>query len=125
MSARWLQKWYTRGIGIIFVLVVLSLIADYREFGHRPETWHKIFHVLVGVGILVVGWSNERVWRPFCLVNGGFFVFVGAFGWTFPDFAGLDAFNRLDTILHSLVGGAGLLIGLPGGEVSARRSRVS
>ncbi|MGH8708545.1 MAG: hypothetical protein ACREVD_10870 [Burkholderiales bacterium] len=114
MSARWLQKWYTRGIGIFFVLVLLSLIADYLEFGHRPETWHKIFHVLVGAAILAVGWSNERVWRPFCLVNGAFFAFVAAFGWTFPDFAGLDAFNRLDTVLHSFVGGAGLLIGLSG-----------
>lgn len=123
MGTRWLQKWYTRGIGIFFVLVLLSLIADYREFGHRPESWHKIFHVLVGVGILVVGWSNERMWRPFCLVNGGFFSFIAAFGWTFPDFAGLDAFNRLDTILHSFVGGAGLLIGLLGGEDSARRSQ--
>jgi hypothetical protein len=122
MNERWLQKWYTRGIGIFFVLVLLSLIADYREFGHRPETWHKIFHVVVGAGILVVGWSNERVWRPFCLVNGGFFAFVGAFGWTFPDFARLEAFNRLDTILHSLVGAAGLLIGFPRGEASARRS---
>jgi hypothetical protein len=114
VNPRWLQKWYTRAIGIFFVLVLLSLVADYREFGHRPETWHKIFHVLVGAGILAVGWSNERVWRPFCLVNGAFFAFVAAFGWTFPDFAGLDAFNRLDTLLHSFVGGAGLLIGLSG-----------
>jgi len=122
VGARWLQKWYTRGIGIFFVLVLLSLVADYHEFGHRPETWHKIFHVLVGAAILAVGWSNEQVWRPFCLVNGAFFAFVATFGWTFPDFAGLDAFNRLDTLLHSFVGGAGLLIGLSGGGSLTRAS---
>lgn len=123
MNARSLQKWYTRGIGIFFVLVAVSLIADYSEFGHRPETWHKLFHVAVGGAILVVGWRNENVWRPFCLVNGAFFLFVGAFGWTFPDFGGLDAFNRLDTILHTLVGATGLLIGLAGpGRGSASKS---
>lgn len=116
MDARSLQKWYTRVIGVLFMLVVVSLVADFSEFGHRPETWHKIFHALVGTGIVAVGWNNERVWRPFCLVNGAFFLFLGAFGWTFPDFAGLDAFNRIDTILHTLVGGSGMLIGLGGGR---------
>ncbi|MBI4474900.1 MAG: hypothetical protein HY646_19675, partial [Acidobacteria bacterium] len=51
-------------------------------------------------------------WRPFCLVNGGFFLFLALFGVTFPDFGGLDAFNSLDTILHGLVGASGLTIGL-------------
>ena len=32
-------------------------------------------------------------------------------GQLFPDFGGLDAFNRMDTILHSTVGASGLLIG--------------
>ena len=40
-----LQKWYTRAIGIFFLLVFLSLVVDYREFGHRAETWHKIFRL--------------------------------------------------------------------------------
>jgi hypothetical protein len=111
-----MQKWYTRAIGIFFTLVAVSLVLDYREYGHRPETWHKLFHVVVGVSILAAGWRDERFWRPFCLVNGGFFLFVGAFGWTFPDFAGLDAFNRLDTVLHTLVGVSGLLAGIPGGK---------
>jgi hypothetical protein len=91
------------------------------QFGHRPETWHKAFHVVVGASILAVGWGDERVWRPFCLVNGAFFAFVAAFGWTFPDFAGLDAFNRLDTILHSIVGGSGLLVGLAGHSSGSAR----
>ena len=33
------------------------------------------------------------------------------FGWLFPDFGGLDAFNHLDTVLDSVVGISGLLIG--------------
>jgi hypothetical protein len=107
------QKWYTRFIGIFFCLVAVSLVSDWLEFGHRPETWHKIFHCVVGIAVLYLGWSNERFWRPFCLANGAFFLFVAAFGWTYPDFGGLDAFNRLDTVLHNIVGATGLVIGLP------------
>ena len=112
MNAKTFQKWYTRVIGIFFVLVVLSLITDWLEFGHRAETWHKIFHCLVGVAVLTFGWNRESFWRPFCLINGAFFIFVAAFGWTYPDFGGLDAFNRLDTILHSIVGVSGFSIGV-------------
>jgi len=110
MHLNW-QKGYTRVIGVFFVLVVLSLITDFIQFGHRPETWHKIFHVLYGGLIIGFLWNSEKSWRPFCLWTGAFFTFVALFGWTWPDFAGLDAFNRLDTILHSIVGVSGLLIG--------------
>ena len=112
MNSKSLQKWYTRVIGVFFVLIVVSLIIDYSKFGHRAETWHKIFHVLLGSIILYYGWSNEKFWKPFCLANGAFFAYVALFGFVFPDFANLDAFNRLDTILHSVVGISGLLIGL-------------
>ncbi len=106
-----LQKWYTRLIGIFFVLVVFSLATDFLKFGYRPETWHKIFHVVLGVIVLYNGWNNEKFWKPFCLANGAFFTYVALFGWTFPDFGGLDTFNRLDTILHSIVGVSGLFVG--------------
>ena len=101
MDPTTLQKYYTRIIGIAFVLVFISLVTDFYKFGHRPETWHKIFHV--GLGI--------TVWKPFCLANGAFFTFVALFGWMFPGFASLETFNRTDTILHSMVGLTGLLIG--------------
>jgi len=105
-----LQKWYTRIIGILFVLVVISLILDFSANGHTPETWHKAFHVLLGV-IILFNWNNEKFYRPFCLANGAFFAFVAIFGWVWMDFANLDAFNFVDTVLHSLVAGFGLLIG--------------
>jgi len=111
MLVRNLQKWYTRVISIFFTLVVVSLLFDLLQFGHRPETWHKIFHVLVGVSVLFLGWSNEKFWGPFCLVNGAFFTFVGLFGLVFSNFAGLDAFNTIDTILHLLVGISGVILG--------------
>ena len=116
MNATAIQKWYTRGVGVFFVLVAVSLIADWAQFGHRAETWHKVFHCLLGGAVLWLGWSNRAFWRPFCLVNGAFFLFVGAFGWTFPDFGGLDAFNRLDTILHTLVGVSGIAAGIAPSE---------
>ena len=111
MDSLSLQKWYTRIIGIFFILVFISLVLDFYKFGHRPETWHKIFHVIVGTIVLYYGWSNKKFWKPFCLANGAFFAFVGLFGFVFPDFANLDAFNRVDTILHSMVGVSGLAIG--------------
>lgn len=110
MNSKSLQKWYTRIIGVFFVLVLISLIADYSKFGYRLETWHKIFHVVLGVIVLYYGWNNKKFWKPFSLANGAFFTIVALFGLLFPDFAGLDAFNRLDTILHGLVGVSGLLV---------------
>ena len=112
MKTEILQKWYTRIIGIFFTLVVLSLITDYINFGFRPETMHKIFHVILGIMVIKFGWNNKRFWKPFCIINGAFFAYVALFGWIFPDFAGLDAFNLMDTILHSIVGVSGLVIGL-------------
>ena len=114
MTAEIWQKWYTRVIGVFFLLVAISLITDIISFGHRAETWHKIFHVILGGLVVYFGWNNARFWKPFCLANGAFFTFVALFGWTFPDFAGLDAFNRVDTILHSIVGVSGLVIGFFG-----------
>ena len=106
-----MQKWYTKVIGIFFVLVALSLIFDFYKFGHRPETWHKIFHVLLGSIVLYYGWNNKNFWKPFALANGAFFAYIALFGFMFPNFGGLDAFNRLDTILHGIVGLSGLAIG--------------
>ena len=107
-----LQKWYTRSIGIFFTLIVFSLLVDVWRVGYRLETWHKLFHIVLGIVVLRFGWDNKRFWRPFSIVNGIFFLIVGLFGWIFPDFLGLDAFNRVDTLLHSIVGGLGLGVGL-------------
>jgi len=108
-----MQKGYTRVIGIFFVIVVLSLVTDFSKFGFRPETMHKLFHVILGLVVLKFGWSNKSFWRPFCIANGLFFTYVAIFGWIFPNFAGLDTFNLMDTILHSMVGLSGLIIGIP------------
>jgi len=112
MKSTSLQKYYTRIIGIFFLLVAISLIFDFIKFGHRPETWHKIFHVLLGTIVIKFGWSNEKFWKPFCLANGSFFIFIALFGLIFPNFANLDAFNSIDTLLHGIVGISGLMIGL-------------
>ena len=112
MRAWIFQKYYTRVIGIAFLLVALSLGFDYLNFGYRAETWHKVFHILLGGVVVGYGWNNKKFWKPFCLANGGFFLLVAAFGWAFPDFYGLDAFNLVDTVLHSAVGVAGLGMGL-------------
>lgn len=107
-------KWYTRIIGLFFLTVAVSLVADLYQFGFRPETMHKVFHVLLGVIVLVLGWNREKWWVPFAFANGAFFSFVALFGWIYPDFGGLDAFNFVDTVLHSVVGVSGLACGTLG-----------
>jgi len=107
-----LSKWYTRIIGVFFVLIIISLGSDYLQFGFRPETMHKIFHVGLGILIIYFGWNNKNWWHGFPLINGSFFTFVALFGLLFPDFANLDAFNTTDTVLHSIVGLSGLAIGI-------------
>lgn len=106
-SAHSLSRWYTHIIGIFFLLVAISLVFDMYSFGFRPETMHKIFHILVGL-VVVIYWNNQKFWRPFALINGSFFSFVAIFGWIFMDFASLDAFNLVDTVLHSIVGVSGI-----------------
>ena len=55
-----MAKWYLRIIGIFFVLVSVPLIADYAQFGFRPETMHKVFHVLLGLIVVRYGWNDPR-----------------------------------------------------------------
>ncbi|HXV26443.1 MAG TPA: hypothetical protein VD862_00210 [Candidatus Paceibacterota bacterium] len=107
-----LSRLYTRIVGIGFLFVALSLVSDYAQFGFRPETMHKVFHVLLGLAIIRWGWNSTAWWRTFPVVNGAFFSFVALFGWLFPDFGMLDAFNQLDTILHFIVGVSGLSVAL-------------
>jgi len=104
------SKYYTRIIGIFFILVVISLISDYISFGFRAETMHKIFHVVLAIFIIVYGWNNKLWHKHFPIINGLFFTYVALFGWIFPNFASLDTFNRADTILHTIVGLSGLII---------------
>lgn len=114
INRMFLSKWYTRIIGVYFLLIVFSLFFDFIQLGHRPETWHKIFHILIGF-IVIYHWNNKNFYRPFAAVNGAFFTYVAIFGWTFPDFAlqlGLEVFTYSDTILHTIVGVIGLLIGV-------------
>lgn len=106
-----LAKWYTRVIAIFFILVAASFVTDYLRFGFRPETMHKIFHVLLGIFVVWLGWKSVAWWKTFPLANGAFFSFVALFGWLFPNFGGLDAFNFVDTVLHTIVGVSGLVIG--------------
>ena len=108
MDMKSASKWYTRIIGIFFLLVIITLVTSYLEYGFQPETMHKIFHILVGGIILKIGWNNNKVWQPFSITNGLFFSYVAIFGWIFPDFGNLEAFNRTDTILHSIVGLTGI-----------------
>ena len=105
-----LQKYYTRIIGVFFILVAITLVTDYLQFGIRLETFHKILHVLLGIFVVYFGWNNKKFWQPFCLYNGLFFTVIGLFGFIYPDFMQLDAFNRLDSTLHTIVGVSGLII---------------
>ena len=107
-----LAKGYTRIIGILFLLVGVTLVHEFLGFGFSPELWHKMFHVIVGMIIIFFGWNNQKFWKPFCIVHGLFFLYIAAFGIAFPNFANLAAFNKVDTILHSIVGISGIICGM-------------
>ena len=112
MKPELLQKWYTRVIGVFFVFITVILVLDYAKMGFRPETMHKLFHIIIGVIVLRFGWNSKKFWRLFCLINGAFFTYFAAVGWIFPNLGGLKAFGFADTVLHSIVGVSGLVIGL-------------
>ena len=108
-----MQRRFLRYLGVFYVLVSITLILDLVKFGIRIETAHKLLHVTLGV-IMVYGsfkWK-EASCRTFNIYNGLFFSIVAITGWLYPDLGGLDAFNRADTILHTIVGGSSLCVGL-------------
>jgi hypothetical protein len=111
MDAESLQKWYTRIIGILFVFGLVPLINEAMMNGNTPELWHRGFYVVLGACVLHFGWDNEKFWRTFCFANGGFFLYMGLFGWIFPNFAGLSAFNALNNSFHTVIGAGGLVSG--------------
>ena len=53
------------------------------------------------------GNQSVKIWR-----NGVLWGTVAVIGWMRPDFLGLMAFNRADTILHTIVASTGLIAGL-------------
>lgn len=110
-----LQKAYTAVIGFAFlVLVGFTLVRDAVQNGITLETVHKLTHVAVGVWAAVIFVKKLDQHVAFALFNGFFYGAFAVVGWFVPDFLGIDAFNRTDTILHSLVAGAGLLVGFLG-----------
>ncbi len=110
-SVKW-QKWYTRVIGIFYVLLVTTLILDLMKAGVNLETWHKILHIGIGVYAVWLGfYARNADYKAFCLANGVLFGLFAVTGWINPDFLGIAAFNRLDTILHTIVSSTGLIIG--------------
>jgi hypothetical protein len=105
-------QWYTRVVGVYFALIIIPLILDYNEFGFRPETMHKVFHILVGAAVLRWGWNDARWWKPFTITTASFFSFVTMFGWLFPNFGMpvLEAFGLNDTLLHAAVALSGIIV---------------
>ena len=108
-----LAKLYTWVVGALFLVAVgYTLAVELATKGVTLEAGHKALHVLLGfwaVAIVVNGWDAQ--YRTFALVNGVWWGAVAIFGWLNPDFHMLDAFNRLDTILHTIVAVTGLAAG--------------
>jgi hypothetical protein len=124
-QTRTLAQWWTLIISILFVFAVgASLALDTVKNGVTLETGHKLTHVIVGlIGLWVFRDPGKA--RLFCLFNAAFYglvaltgyisaltysAFAGA-GFPGPAFLNIDAFNSVDTILHSLVVASGLAAG--------------
>jgi len=116
------QLW-TLIVSILFVFAVgASLLFDTLKNGVSLETGHKLSHILVGiVGLLI--FRNASKARSFVLFNVAVYGAVAATGYlsalTYGAFAGtafigpsilnIDAFNLVDTVLHSIVVISGLI----------------
>ena len=103
-------KLYTWVVGALFLLAVgYTLAVEIVTKGVTLEAGHKAVHVLLGAwAVVIVVRKLEPQYRIFALSNGILWGAVAIFGWIMPDFHGLDAFNRLDTILHTIVSVTGL-----------------
>jgi len=104
-------KLYTCVVGGLFLVAVgYTLAVELVTKGVTLEAGHKALHVLLGVwAAVIVGKGLEGQYRVFALSNGILWGVVALIGWSMPDFHGLDAFNRMDTILHTIVSVTGLL----------------
>jgi hypothetical protein len=109
-----LAKLYTWVVGGLFLTAVGATLAiELATRGITLEAGHKALHVLIGIwAVIIVAKNLESQYRVFALSNGVLWGAVATVGWLVPDFHGLEAFNRLDTILHTMVAGAGILSGL-------------
>ena len=103
-------KLYTWVVGGLFLVAVgYTLAVELTTKGVTLESGHKALHVLLGFwAAAIVAKGLEAQYRLFALVNGILWGGVAIIGWMFPDLHGLDAFNRLDTILHTIVSVTGL-----------------
>ncbi|MBI4145378.1 hypothetical protein HY493_04200 [Candidatus Woesearchaeota archaeon] len=109
-----LAKFYTWIVGSLFLVAVGATLAiELSTKGATLEAGHKAAHVLIGIwAVFIVVKKWEPQYRMFALFNGILWGAVAIIGWTVPDFLGLTAFNRTDTILHTIVAGTGLFTGL-------------
>jgi hypothetical protein len=103
-------KLYTWVVGALFLVAVgYTLTVELVTKGITLEAGHKALHVLIGVwAVVIVVRKLEPQYRMFALTNGILWGAVAVIGWTMPDFHGLEAFNRIDTILHTIVSVTGL-----------------
>lgn len=108
-----LAKLYTWVVGGLFLIAVGATLAiELVTRGATLEAGHKALHVLIGVwAVVIIVKKLEPQYRIFALTNGVLWGSVATVGWLVPDFHGLEAFNRLDTILHTMVAAGGLLSG--------------
>ena len=102
-------QWWTLIISLLFVFAVgTTLIIDLSTNGPSLETIHKTLHIAIGfVGLKLFQKVGRS--RAFVLANVLLFGLVAFIGWSLPDYLGLDAFNRVDTILHTIVSASGII----------------
>jgi hypothetical protein len=109
-----LAKVYTWTVGGLFLIAVgFTLFVELATKGITLEAGHKAIHVCMGVwAVFIIVRKLEPQFRIFALTNGILWGAVAIVGWTNPDLHGLEAFNHIDTILHTMVAGGGLLSAL-------------
>ncbi len=106
-----MQKLYVISISIAFVFLVgISFLSDTYKHGFSLESGHKLGHIALGIWGLWM-WRRNKInlYKSFILTNVLLWGSFAVVGWLIPDFLGLAAFNRVDTILHTVVAGSGMV----------------
>lgn len=106
-----IRKLYVIIISVaFFILVGISFLSDTYKHGFSLESGHKLFHVALGIwGIWIWRRNKTNLYAPFVWINVLLWSSFAVIGWLMPDYLGLAAFNKSDTILHSIVAGTGII----------------
>lgn len=105
-------KLLTKLLGVVFVLMgIAGFFVDGYLLIFEVDTVHNIVHLVSGI-VALGSSSNYKLARLYLIIFGFVYAAVAIVGFTTGAVAGLFDVNQADNILHAVIGGVSLLVGL-------------